>query len=326
MLNGERTMQFEFNSVELSRINFQDRFYQLPQFKDDKELYSSLNEIGLITPVWLQPQSSGYRIINGFRRLNIVQKMNWSCIDSYISPSHLSDIDLFKYVLQEKKSVGIDPIQISTAIYKLEALFNYKPRQITHLFFPLMGLQNSKLYDIYKPLHKLSQEWQAALSLGEFSLETGCKAAELNRKDQQAVYNLFKTLRAGKNRQREVLSLLQDTARIKDVMIYELVQSEHLQNILEKHRSNPSQLTHALKDFLLRLRYPQYSITEKSFQEILKKAKCPPDLRIQAPSYFEGETFTVTFTFNSEQSYHEKLMKLKSLIDQGLIGELNELL
>ncbi|NOY60944.1 MAG: hypothetical protein GXO75_18700 [Calditrichaeota bacterium] len=59
------------------------------------------------------------------------------------------------------------------------------------------------------------------------------------------------------------------------------------------------------------MRYPRYSEVKEKFEALLRQAKLPPDVRLQPPSYFEGEKFSLTMTFRTVDDLTEKLRILE---------------
>ncbi|MDZ7725218.1 MAG: ParB N-terminal domain-containing protein [candidate division KSB1 bacterium] len=318
-------MQFEFKTIELEHINIQDTIFQLVDDKTNAHLTDSMASTGLTTPVWLQQLTNSYRIINGFQRIRSALKLGWQQIDSYIFPDTLTDLDVFKILLKEKGFTGLNPVESSAVIRKLESHFGLYQEQIIRSFFPLMKLANPRLYDLYYPLISLSPAWQSDISEGLVSLDAAAQVAEMEKRDQDSVHELFTRLKPGKNKQRQFLSLLTDVSRLENCSVHELIQSQEFETLFKQQPSNPSQLAAAVKEHLMCRRYPQYSKTEQQFRSLLQKAKCPPNLRIQHPPFFEGETFSVSFTFKSEQDYQQILQKLDSFLDNGLISDLKDL-
>jgi hypothetical protein len=73
-----------------------------------------------------------------------------------------------------------------------------------------------------------------------------------------------------------------------------------------------------------RLRFPALSELEKRFSNLEQQLLKGSGVRLQPPPYYEGDSYTVTFAFNSDRSLARKLTALRVL--QGRLDALLELL
>lgn len=64
---------------------------------------------------------------------------------------------------------------------------------------------------------------------------------------------------------------------------------------------------------LTRLRYPELSKLENQFDELKGSTVKGTGIKLMAPSFFEGNSFTVGFTFNSKNNLSRKIQVLEQL-------------
>ena len=73
-----------------------------------------------------------------------------------------------------------------------------------------------------------------------------------------------------------------------------------------------------------RLRFPVLTELEKRFAALVKQPLKGSGVQVHPPPYYEGESYTVEFAFNSAKSLERKLNALHSL--EGQLDALLELL
>ena len=66
-------------------------------------------------------------------------------------------------------------------------------------------------------------------------------------------------------------------------------------------------------DKVRKLRYPQLSDLEKRLADYKEKYLSGSGIVLHEPAYFEGDAFTLEFSFENKQQYEKKLNKLERL-------------
>ena len=73
------------------------------------------------------------------------------------------------------------------------------------------------------------------------------------------------------------------------------------------------------------MRYPLLANTEENFQQIKKDLKLPPNIILRPPPFFEGEKYTVEFSFKNQTEFKKLTEILKSIADQNKMVKLESL-
>lgn len=235
-------------------------------------------------------------------------------------------VDLFGMaVLENQSTKPLNPIELSTVLHKLQTEFMIDENEIVQSWLPMLGYgRNPRVLQLYSGLHELAPEWREALTAEQISLETAKEILNRPEQDQIEIWRLFAALRPGKNRQREFLTLLADVSRTEEMTIAQLIDSTSVQDILNA-RLTPPQKTERVKQWLWEKRYPRYAAAQASFADILHAARLPGYLHIQAPLYFEGDCYSVSFAFSSERDYEKTITALKKLLNDGVVEDLLKL-
>ena len=313
--SGKEKMSFmKYVLLDIKSIDFTDQFYRYSSEKDLSPLTESIRKVGIVSPLIVEYKArSAYRLVTGFRRFQCLRNLNLQKFPALVADSAHSEEELLQISLQENLSVrSLNPVEISSLIQLLENNFSQTKEGIVKNYFPLLGRgRNPRVYDLYKPLKILPHEWQQAIIDEDVAVETAFEIAHEPRDVQLAFLDLIQSLRLGRNRQREFWMLIKDIARIQNREIVKFLDSQNLREIVTSEKLTPAQKTERYKTELWKLRYPRYSEVKEKYEALLRRAKLPPDVHLQPPSYFEGEKFSLTMTFKTVDDLAEKLKILE---------------
>jgi ParB family chromosome partitioning protein len=314
-------------TIALERIDPHDQTYQILLPEDVACLADSIDRIGLINPLLLQArQDLRYRIITGFRRHAALSQLGVDDVPAFIVSDH-EPIEMFRMALEDNSSMRtFDAIELSTVIDKLHKSFGLGREEIVSKYLPLLGFgQNAKVYDLYAPLQALDESWQRGLRDNAISVEVASLMAPVSKSDRKAIYSLITTLKLSRNRQREFYHLLRDCSELREMTMGELLSDAEIVSGLNDEKLTVSQKTERIKRILWSWRYPRFTAVNVQFETLIRKANLPPDVKIQPPSYFEGETFKLTMSFKNQKDYCAKMVILAQLSSDGTIEGLADL-
>ena len=326
-------MKLIYLEAGLSEIDADDRFFQLLPGMADPLLMRSVARIGVVEPVFLQLRAGGespaprYRPVTGFRRLQAAAAAGLARIPALLLPPDWDDLQTYRWLVVQRSALRpFSPLEASCAIAALSGPLSLGQEEILRTWFPLMGLApNPKLFSLYDPLCLLEAELQSALAADELAIETAGAMAAAEPAERLAFWQLNKTLRLGKNRQREFWLLLSDIAKMEDTPLPQLLEQPEWRSLLEERDLTPSQKADRFKSLLMARRYPAYSATLARFESLLRSAKLPPELHLRPTPWFAGEEFTVDFSFSTPAEFAARLETLKEMLTRGLVGQLADL-
>ena len=175
---------------------------------------------------------------------------------------------------------------------------------------------------MYLPLAELDERSKIELQQDWLSLDFVAALVELPIAERHTLLDLFKSLRLGKNRQKEFFLLIRDASRLLDTDPGALLQQPVFQALWAEATLTLSQKVERVKAELMRLRYPQYSLAQQSFHDLLKAAHLPPTLRVQAPMFFSSDEYAVSFTFRDRREFQQHIQDLLRLADSGAIEKM----
>ncbi len=318
----------QLQRIKLRAIDVDDDIYRISSAPKNEKLYESIQEIGLVNPIVVQAKESGYRIVCGFQRLLALMDLKVEEAEAFVLQGFEPSLCIFWYAVQDNRTIRhLDAIEVSRIIYTLQQRFAIPETKIIQHYLPQLGFgKNPKIYALYKDLHLLSPRWQQMVSSEQTPIDVANDILKRPGPEQEVLYEIYSNLRLGKNRQREFLLLLSDVARIQNIGLMQLFEQQDVKSILAENKTTPSQKAEQLKVWLWEKRYPSYVKAKQQYDHILREAKCPRDIDIQAPPYFEGEEFRITFSFSSEKKYFDRLSALQMLLENQTIQKLLSLL
>lgn len=315
-------------NIPIGQIDRNDDTFRITFETHIDRLLNAIRETGVLQPILVQQRSQVcYRIISGFRRFAAVQALDMSQIPCAIAGQGVTDLQLFRTMLIENLTVReLNAVEITGVIYKLKSCFELSQKEIISDYFPLLNLgRNEKVYNLYAAVHHLPDEAKRAVLDETITLEVAYNLSTMPRAEIMTFISLSKALRLGKNRQREFLLLIKDSARILDISPADFLEDTRFRTIFKDTNLTPGQKSERFKKTLFSIRYPQYSKIQSEFEQLLLQAKLPPDLQIRPSRNFQGEEFFTHFVFKDVKGFKEKLEILYLLYEKGIVKKLIDL-
>jgi len=315
--------------IPLQQIDLSDDTFSVSYLPDVQKLRSSIEEIGLIQPVFLREKSGGYQIVCGFRRISVMKELGKSEIESKVfEEKEMDEFQFFSLSLHENLTTrGFNTVEKAIALDKLIHRFQMDPDIVLQTFLPLFLLEpNEKILNTFLSLAQMEEETKAYVLKEEVSRSNIRKFAALNTGDRIAILSLISLLKLGENRLREILTLLEEISRRNQNRVREIVQRPEIKAVLSQKELTPSQKTERVKKILVDLRYPKMHQLEEEFEKKKKGLNLPSSVTLHHQPFFEGRGLRVQFQFETMEEYKAVLSTLSQLVDKeefkGLVKNL----
>jgi ParB family chromosome partitioning protein len=316
-------------TVDVNDIDFTDEKYRVTYQIKSPRLYDAIKTAGLLNPPLLQKRGDGdYRIVAGFRRCAVLRELGQVRCPAILASEADGDLDLFETAIRDNLSMReFNAVEVSRIINKLESDFHVPQQKVIDHYLPLLGYgRNPRVFDLFRPLVLFDGDWQKVISEDKISLDVCSALAQRPEGEKKAFFHILTNLRLGKNRQREFFMLLDDISRKDRTSVTDVIGQEALQKILHDEKLTFSQRTNCFKQELWKMRFPTFEKVNRQFESALSQAKLPPEVSLRPAPYFEGENFTISFTFKNETDYGQKLHILSRLRDDGIIEIITSLI
>jgi ParB/RepB/Spo0J family partition protein len=302
--------------IPLHAIDFSDQTFSVNFLPDLARLRSSIQEVGLLHPVLLRETSNRYQIVSGFRRLSVFQELDYHEIDSRVfCGREQDDLKLFSLSLHENLTTrGFNSVEKSIVLEKLVFHFRIDPSAVIRQYLPLLDLEtNEKIMNTFLSLARMEEEVKTYVLREEVSRSNIRRLAGLSADDRKATHVLLASLKLGENSLREILTLLEETAKREKSRVKEILDRPDIQAVLLHPELTSTQKTERVKKVLLHLRYPRLRQLEEEFEKKKMDLNLPSHISLSHPPFFEGKGLRIGFQFYSMEEYESALSALSDL-------------
>ncbi|MFW5957996.1 MAG: ParB/RepB/Spo0J family partition protein [Desulfosalsimonas sp.] len=293
-------MQAEQEALDTALIDLSDRRYLYTDQQGIEELADSVGFVGLVSPPVLQTkQEGGFRIVAGFRRVSACISLKLEQIPARVVAAKTDPLYCFQISAADNAaSRTLGPGEQCRLVEKLHELCGTKEDVSQAL--ESAGLRMPvALVDKYIRLSRLPDEIRQGVSGNYISFNTALDMESLPRSSATAVAEVFRRLRPGLNKQREILEGLRDLAGRRQSSIDSILKGPEFSEIIRPENIDCGRRLGLFRSLLYRLRYPWLSRAEDMFYRRKKKLGLGSDMDLKPPAYFEDTVYTMILRFSS---------------------------
>lgn len=310
---------FFCEQVRLSEIDFGDQLYRTSYLRNNASLRDSFRKVGIIQPPVLQVKGKGFRIVCGFRRLEFLKDEGIFETKAFMREADENSYSLFQMSLFENlTSRDLNLVEKARIVDRLLNKFEKSKIEIHREYFFLLGLgQNNKWFDWLSSLLLMPQKIQISFMKGDLSFDLIDFFSRIETGQQLELLRLFSEFQLNKNKQKEILHLLQDLLKNEACNLDEFLIHSYLTE-LKQEKMTPSQKADKFYQWIFEWRYPMYSRAEKSFKKWISENKVFPMLDIQHSPFFELKKYDARFSFKNSEDLEKIIEKLNQIRQGGL--------
>jgi len=189
----------------------------------------------------------------------------------------------------------------------------------------LLGFpQNQKVFKKIEALSRLPGAVQAGVMDEIVSFEAAVDLSEFSDEDALSFFELFKVLKLSQNKQREVITLVQEIAIREDLQPIDVLQSKEVKRILNRRKLNRNEKGSKVRAHLKQRRFPALAKAEERFSKELKALKLSEHLHMTPPPYFETGLYTLRMTFKNMKDFEDRCRTLDALAKKPALKRLLE--
>jgi ParB family chromosome partitioning protein len=299
-------------TILLADIDASDERFRITTRNDLEDLCASIPMLGLLSPPRMLPSGSRFLIVSGFRRVAACRRLGWDRLTAAVLPC---DAALYRCacwaVGDNSTQRPLNRIEAGRSLRLLQRWApegRIPPEDAAALGLPLNPSMVSKLTD----LCRLPAEAQQGVIDGSIPL---AMAVELGRMEPGLAVDLagiFRELKIGLNRQREMASLITEIARRETIPAPRVMQDPHLAAVLQHPGLDRSQKARQLRKLLRQRRFPALHTAEHNFQALRRQLKLGENIQLTPPPDFEGIGMTLSVVFERL----EDLRRLRDKLDE----------
>lgn len=320
-----RPIAWTESEIPFGRIDRDDHTHRITTQPCTDELVASIQALGMTTLPLLKPRNRAFSIVSGFRRIEAVRVLAQDTVsvrilDDGVSQQTCAHIAIAENALQRP----LNPVEQSRSLALLSRF-----HKESHLAASARshGLPcHPELIQKLIRLNDLPEQIHPFLIDGTVSLPVALTLNRLDTGVSVLLARLFKLLKYGLNKQRELITIITEIAICDETTVGEILDSEGVLNILKNPRLDRGTKSTQLRSHLRARRYPHLTQIQKAFQAGVKQLKLGPGTSLLPPKDFEGTQYTLTLSFDrlSALDRHKNTIKrivqdpyLQKFIDIG---------
>lgn len=310
-------MRSKEKTVKLSFIDSKDVTFRITTEADIEDLMASINNVGLLNPPFLIENKDHYTIVCGFRRIESCRRLGWSHIEARILDSDTKRLECVKLAITDNAfQRPLNLIEKSRSINMLSGFFKDDSSLAKEL--STVGLpENPSIINKIKYLSHLSHPIQEGILSNTISLSMALELVRLAQGAGEDFVKLFGLLKLSLNKQREIITLINEIAHRDNISIQKVLQS--LQKILHDENLDRNQKTRNIRVYLKQRRFPTITSAEKAFEKHVNELKLGKGSKLIPPKNFEGTNYALSLYFNSLNELKEHKATLDKIVqDPGL--------
>ena len=314
--------------IPVEQIHSEDRFFAISlPWSPIEQLSRSVGRTGVLAPLHIQKTAEAqFRIVMGFRRFFSCRNLGIQTIPCWVR-EHEDPLGLFIEALEDNlASRELHILEKAHVLLKLRRQFSLEEKTLMEDFMPPLDIRADRFHlDQYLDLAQLSGSLQRSL-LNPLEPDTALKLSKWKDEEQDFFLGLTTRFQLGKNKQRQFFAIL-DELRALQKQAGPVVNAKGLQRIwqecgaadIERNETlSPAERFNRSFEALRRLRFPHLTGHEMRYKELKAALKISPRIHFEAPPYFEGDRFQVSFSVGDpdELSKMAKTLEVMARTDE----------
>ncbi len=281
-----------YKLIPVSEISV-DNGYRISLKREKPFLNESIGKYGLKTPVSIVKEDSGYLLITGYKRYDIIKKLNMDKIECRLIEKPLSDCQKILFNIDD--NLATDGLSLYEKINALIKLRNNGCEKFTE-YISLLKIDPSLIEEI--DFSRLPYEILTMIDNGDFDKKILSYFKYFNKEQINLLTKYFIKLQFTKSEKRKFMdNLLRADEMGTDI-------TKFLQNNINYEKPR------IIKE-IIKIINPQ---TEKLKENFLKIQKQFRGVKLSAEPYFEDPNLKLEIKFKDFECLKKKLEKLNKLI------------
>lgn len=286
-------------------------------------LAQSMNKAGQLRPVWLLGnETTGYRLVSGFRRYECARALQWDVITAQVLPHDTPPLHAALLAILDNRFTNWNIVREADAV-KLLKRFAHDETMFKECLKICDLPYNPKHFEKLAKLTRLSEELKSYVEEDVISLAVACELADLDCDTAGTLGRFFYLGKLGLNRQREFMRLACELGKLKEITpkqaLLEAAAQIGLDDDAWQTGANLKQLTLRLLETMYENRYPNISLARRLAKDKIAALGLDNRLRLSMPENFENLRHGLSFSFESKAELLELLALLQNLaLEPGL--------
>lgn len=309
---GQREI-VRLNSIRLVDVDFSDTAYRISTRTDITDLIRSIDRIGVLVPPLLMPAGEKLKIISGFLRLKACRQLGIETTSARLIPQSYKALDCAHCAVAENSlQRSLNPLEAARGMALLAGAVPDKKTLSTEA--AAAGLPaNPDVIDKLLQVTRLPVIVQNCLADNTIGIAMALALGEQSAEFSSACAEIFRALRIGLNRQREILGLITEISARDDVTPMDLIRMDAVQEIIGDAELERPQKVSRIRDWLYHRRYPHLAGAEDHFENERRQLKLGNHIQLRPPRFFESNRYALSMEFSSIEDLRGLLKQLDSI-------------
>jgi hypothetical protein len=300
-------MRFSKENVRIDAIDTDDHFFFITTKKCTEALVDSIKSIGILRHPLLLRKKSSYRIVSGFRRIVALKSMGFSNVEALVIIDPLDECKIAKISISENSMQRpLNLIEKARSLKLLSIYINDMNELIDTAKSVGIPCDNDLAVKLLR-ICNLSDSIQEGLIDEFIAMPIALTLGRYDHDTANLFVDVFKQLRLGLNRQRELISLVTEIAFRDSIEPAQLMGEGYFAEVLNDNNIDRNQKSKLLRQHLMFIRFPEISKAKKTFKQTVKDLNITKGIKLIPPNNFEGRNYVFQLTFT-------RLMEIKSII------------
>ncbi len=299
------------SEIALTDVDIDDMTYAVWAWSDYGKIKESIAQTGLLNPAIVAKKSNGFAIVSGHKRIRALIELGWAKVHCLLVEPEDPPYQLFINTVMEnlsfreynliEKSLILNQLEVVTSCgYSIEKL-----RQT-------LGIHACNLAKI-KDLQSLPREALRAIACGKVRPSVALEFAEFGPEDQLELIKALEMFDLGENKQREILLLIFELARIQHCTPAEILRLNEIRKVLVDPVLNAPQKGALFLDILRAKRSPTLSGMQREFETAKRRTSPPRNVAIINKAPFEADSLQLSISLSNRTELACAYQYLKNL-------------
>ncbi len=316
-------VQYQVTVIPVSKIDTADQTCLLTLNIAPEALIDSIKAVGLLNPPLVRKTSTGnYGIVCGFRRVKACQALGWHDMEVRLLSDGLSKRKLLEIAIWDNRSHR--PLNVVEQVRGVQKLTPFiRENEALDVLSSLLGFPaNAKVFQKIQALGRLPRAILLGLLKGNISFEAAVDLCQVPAEAALSLFDLLNTLKLSQNKEKEVITLIREIAVIEETVVVEVVRSSGIETVLKEPKLNRNEKGARIRAHLKSRRFPTLAEAQETFRKRVQSLKLNEHMKLTAPPYFEGRSYTLQMDFTGLKELRERCRNLEALFNNPVAEKL----
>lgn len=316
---------YEYHRVPPERIDLENRITDFSLSPVPDALRRSIREIGVTHPIFAVPSGKRLQVIAGHRRVNAAIELEMPLIPAYLvtNGEAIPHEQRIRFNLTENASHRDYSDAEKGLIINRLASIGAGEAAIVSQYMPILGLERSKkLFLDYRTMEALSPGLIQLIHDGRIPLRIFSALCGWDEPGRKAAERMLSVLRPGANKWRDLLELVDETARRDEKSHSDILSREEVQSALDQPDSPHQEKYQRIARLLHSWRYPALTELRSRVAKTIDRLDLAQGTKVRTQESFEEDQLKIEIRFRDQKQIADQAEKLSAAARSPAMADL----